>query len=213
MFWMSGKKVAFGILAVLLIAGIGGAAGVVTYKALDDNPVSKPTEPAPSQPQPVPNQPKPEPTTPQEPAKTPDTPTKPQEPAKTPPAVPSDVISVRAFQGSGSMPLTDKGLKNSAFDIERIDWSEANNSLVVVGKMRVFEAVAYMRVRDENKAIVEPERVIRAAAGAPAWSPMEGTAIARVPEHKGKTLLVDFYEKSANDGSRIHMLTFKIRPE
>lgn len=172
-----------------------------------------PTDPSKEQPQPIPTKPEPTKPEPQEPTKTPDT-KEPQQPAPStpPPAQASDVIAVRAFQGSGSLPLQGKGLKNSAFDIERIDWSEANQTIIVVGKMRVFEAVGYMRVRDENKAIIEPERVIRAAEGAPAWSRIEGQ-IPLLNEYKGKTLIVEFYEKSANDGSRIHMLSFKIKPE
>jgi hypothetical protein len=209
---MSGKKIATVVVAGLLIAGIGGVAGYKIAGQFDTAPVNTtPSEPTSEQGKPAPT----EPGAPQEPAKTPED-TKTQEPSQTPPSTPSapssDVISVRAYQGSGSMPLTDKGLKNSAFDIERLDWSEANRTLHVIGKMRVFEAVGYMRMRDENKEIVEPERVIRAAEGAPAWSSFEAQ-VSLMPEYKGKTLLVEFYEKSAKDGSRVHMLTFKIKPE
>lgn len=208
---MSGKKIAVILLAGLLVFGIGGVVGYKGAELQDTSGEPLPTDPGKEQ-QPEPNKPEPTPAEPQQPTETPDTnPPEPTTPT-TPPAQTSDVISVRAFHGSGSLPLQDKKLKNNAFDIERIDWSEANQTIVIVGKMRVFEAVGYVRVRDENKAIIEPERVIRAAEGAPAWSRVEAQ-IPLVAEYKGKTLIVEFYEKSANDGSRTNMLSLKIKPE
>jgi hypothetical protein len=124
----------------------------------------------------------------------------------------SGAVSFTPYQGEGTVSLADKGLKNNAFQVESLVWSSARKSFFVVGKMRAFEAVGYVRVRDEQKQIVFPETVVRAAEGAPAWSKIQ----AEIPieeSYKGKVLNVEFYVKSAKDGSRQDMLTVKVKPE
>jgi hypothetical protein len=156
------------------------------------------TEPGTSQP--------PAQTSPPSDSKTPTTP-----PAQKPPELPqkSDVLTLNAYSGSGSLPIEDMGYANDAFRLERIDWQ--GGTLHIVGKMRAFEAVGYFRVRDENKQVVFAETVIRAREGAPAWSAFDEASFPLAPALKGKALSVEFYVKSMKDGSRINMLTMKIR--
>jgi hypothetical protein len=123
-----------------------------------------------------------------------------------------DVISFSAYTGSGSMPLVDRGLENGAFQIKSIDWSSTSNTLYINANMRAFEGVGYFRVKDENGALLEPESALHATEGAPSYSPVKAE-IPLVPEYRGKVMVVEFYVKSANDGSRINMLKMKIKPQ
>lgn len=203
------NRVALGI-AIGLTIGVGGSLAYNLYGNHAD-PVTSP----PAQDEPV-KQPDPQP----EPAKTDDKPTTAPEPApqpqnQQPPAdkpTSSTAIAFPGYTGSGSLSLKDRKLSNNAFQIERIDWSESNRSVTLYGKMRAFEAVGQMRVRDEQKQIVVPERVIRANEGAPAWSPIHVSFVLS-PEYRGKTLTVEFYVNSPKDGSKTDILNVEIKPE
>lgn len=205
------NRVALGIAVGVTIV----AAGSLAYN-LYSNHHAEPAASPPAQTEPV-KQPAPQPA----PAKTDDAQTQAPQPAQQPqnqqqpPAqkpTSSTAISFPGYEGSGSQPLQDLKLSNNSFQIERIDWSESNKSVTLSGKMRAFEAIGYMRVRDEQKQIVEPERVVRATEGAPSWSPIQ-VSFALSPEYKGKTLTVEFYVKSPKDGRKTDILNVAIKPE
>lgn len=202
------KKTTIWLFAILLIAAVGTGFYVGYWQGgQEDRQVVAPADP--------PQTPAPAPTTPQQPPKTPAQPTTPPQPDPQPttPSSPetSDVITVSAFSDTGSLSLAERALQNDAFQLERLDW-EAGRTLYISGKMRAFEAVGNYRVRDENKVLLEPEQVVRAAEGAPAWSPIRA-AVPLKPAYKGKTLLIEFFIRSANDGSRTHMITVKVKPQ
>ncbi|MGB8955636.1 MAG: Gmad2 immunoglobulin-like domain-containing protein [Tumebacillaceae bacterium] len=206
------NRVALGIAVIVTIV----AAGSLAYNLYSNHadPVTSPPE----QSEPVkPNEPTKQP----EPVKSDDAQTNTPQPApqpqnqQQPPAqqpAGSTVITFPGYTGSGSLSLKDRNLSNNSFQIERIDWSESNKSVTISGKMRAFEAVGSMRVLDEQKQIVEPERPVRAAEGAPSWSPIQ-VSMPLTPEYKGKTLTVEFYVKSAKDGSKTDILKVEIKPE
>ncbi|PWK10329.1 Gmad2 immunoglobulin-like domain-containing protein [Tumebacillus permanentifrigoris] len=206
---MSFKRWATASAIVVVLAG----GGFVAYQMLDENKsVTAPVDPQPSKPaQPdADTQPQPAP----KPADNSTTPNNTQDPKPNPnePSTPaaSDVITLSAYTGSGSYPLKSKAYTNNSFQLERVDWSESSKTLSFVGKMRAFEAVGYFRVRDQNKVVIESESVLRASAGAPEWGNIKAD-LSLVPEYKGQTLTVDFYTKSAKDGSRTDMLSLKIK--
>lgn len=210
------NRVALGI-AIGLTIGVGGSLAYNLYSNHAEPVTSPPaqTEPA-KQNEPV-KQPDPQP----DPVKTDDEQTNAPQPAQQPqnqqqPPVQKPnsgtTITFPGYTGSGSLSLKDRQLSNNAFQIERIDWSESNRSVTLYGKMRAFEAVGQMRVRDEQKQIVEPERVIRANEGAPAWSPIQ-VSFALSPEYRGKMLTVEFYVNSPKDGSKTDILNVEIKPE
>lgn len=203
------KKTTIWLFAVLVIAAVGTGFYIGYWQGgQEDRQVVAPADPTP--------EPAPAPTTPQQPPKTPAQPTKPPQPdpqPTTPPVTqpkpePSDAVTIAAYSDTGSLSLAARALQNSAFQIERLDW-EAGRTLYISGKMRAFEAVGNYRVRDENKQLLEPEQVVRAPEGAPAWSPIKA-AVPLKPEYKGKTLLIEFFTRSPNDGSRINMITVKV---
>ncbi|WP_157729604.1 Gmad2 immunoglobulin-like domain-containing protein [Tumebacillus algifaecis] len=178
-----------------------------TYFSKQDEPIGKPVTEQPGEQH---QEPKPA----QEPAQQPAPPTTPTpEPGTSQTPVPAtDAISFAAYSGSGSMNIRDRGYVNDAFQLKSIDWSDASRTLYVFLDMRAFEGVAYFRVKDETGMLLEPESVLQAGEGAPAWSPVQAE-IPLVSEYKGKVLLVEFYTKSASDGSRTNPLLLKIKPE
>jgi len=214
---MMSKKQA-GIAASLVLAAALGAgvtwwvlSGDTADKQVNAKPVNQqePVKQNPPQAEPA----KPEPGKPTDGAKPGDS-TKPgsSKPDSPSTPAPSDVVSFKGFTGSGTLSLSTYKLANEAFQLERLDWNESNKGVVIYGKMRAFEGVGAMRVRDENKIIVEPEVTIRAKEGAPAWSDIQAT-FTLDPAYKGKTLLVEFYTHSPNDGAIVNRLTMKIKPE
>ncbi|KEO83569.1 Gmad2 immunoglobulin-like domain-containing protein [Tumebacillus flagellatus] len=206
---MSFKKWAAAGAVVIVLGG-----GYTAYRFTkgDDTPVTAPADPAPSKPSDNTATPQPAPenngTTPSNDTNSP----KPAEGGTTTPDsnTNSDLITLSAFSGSGSYPLKGNAFGNNSFQLERIDWSESSKTLSFVGKMRAFEAVGYFRVRDKNKVVIESESPIKASAGAPEWGTIKAD-LALVPEYKGQPLFVDFYTKSAKDGSRTDMLTVKLQ--
>ncbi|ARU61657.1 hypothetical protein CBW65_11990 [Tumebacillus avium] len=191
----------------VIIAAVAFTGGY--YFSKQSEPVVQPVKEEPVKPTPEPT-PTPQP----EPTPTPTTPTpQPTEPG-TPqtPAPASDVFAINAYSGSGSLDIRDRGLENGAFRVKSIDWSDTSRTLYVSADMRAFEGVAYFRVKDENGTLLEPESVLRATEGAPAWSPVQAQ-VPLIEAYQGKVLVVEFYAKSANDGSRINILRLKIKPE
>ena len=202
------KKTTIWLFALLVIAAVGTSFYIGYWQGERD--VVAPADPTPA---PAPATPT-TPATPQQPPKTPSQPTTPPKPdpqPTTPAPQPSDVVTIQAFNNSGSLLLKERSLQSDAFQIERLDW-EAGRTLYISGNMRAFEAVGNYRVRDENKQLLEAEQVVRAPEGAPAWSPIQA-AVPLKPEYKGKTLLIEFYTRSPNDGSRTNMLTLKVKPQ
>lgn len=145
-----------------------------------------------------------------EPTPTPTPTPSPNEPSGQAPA--QDAITFSAYTGSGSIDLRDRKLENDAFKIKSIDWSDASRTLYLQVDMRAFEGVAYFRVKDDAGVLLEPESVLRATEGAPAWSPVQAE-IPLIPDYQGKQLVVEFYAKSAKDGSRVNMLKLKLHPQ
>ena len=200
--------------ALGLAVGIAiGVAGSLAYNLYSNH--NEPVTAPPAQEDPVKQpDPQPEPAQPGDKPAT-DTPQPSEPPAQQPPAEQPNTgstITFPGYTGSGSLPLQDRKLVNNAFQIERLDWSESSRTLTISGKMRIFEAVGFMRVRDENKQIVEPERVVRAPEGAPAWSPIQ-VEMALDPANRGKRLFVEFYARSPKDGSIVDLLQVEIKPE
>ncbi|TCP55638.1 immunoglobulin-like protein involved in spore germination [Tumebacillus sp. BK434] len=203
------KKTWLGWLSAVVIVGAVAFTGGY-YFSKQSEPVSQPVneEPAKQTPDPTPT-PQPEQTPDPTPTPTPQ-PSDPGTPQTPAPA--GDVIAINAYDGSGSLDIRSRGLENGAFRLKNIDWSDTSRTLYVSADMRAFEGVAYFRVKDENGTLLEPESVLRATQGAPAWSPVQAQ-VPLVDEYRGKVLVVEFYAKSAKDGSRINILPLKIKPE
>ncbi|MBL0386692.1 hypothetical protein JJB07_08510 [Tumebacillus sp. ITR2] len=207
---MSFKKWATAGAVVIVLGGGGFTAYQYTQ---GDKLVTAPVDSTPSQPSDStkPAQPAP---VPQDNSTTPSNGTNDPSPSEggttTPTPSTSDVITLSAYSGSGSYPLKGAAFSNNSFQLERIDWSESSKTLSFIGKMRAFEAVGYFRVRDQNKVVIESESGIKASAGAPEWGTIKAD-LSLPPEYKGQTLTVDFYTKSAKDGSRTDMLSLKIK--
>ncbi|HEU4963532.1 MAG TPA: Gmad2 immunoglobulin-like domain-containing protein [Bacilli bacterium] len=199
------NKTALWLVLVLVAAGIGG---VVGYQyAGHQQAVVAPTTDTDPKPTPEPDKPTTDPQP--EPADSNDPEPKPQDPAPQPS---DNAITFRAFGGgSGSLAVDTATYTNNSFQIERIEWSEASGTIYVTGKMRAFEAVGYMRVRDENNMLLEPESIIRAREGAPAWSGIKGE-IPLKKDYEGRVLYVEFFVKSMNDGTRTDILRVPIKP-
>lgn len=207
---MNKSKAALWAIVILAAVGIGAVGGYQfagTQKAVV-SPVDDTDKPNTPEPQEEPGTNEPKPTEPKPGDGGTDQP-KPQEPVQEPSG---DAIEFKVFGGgSGSLDLDTAAYSNNSFQLERVEWSEASGSIFVSGKMRAFEAVGYMRVRDEHNKILEPESVIRAREGAPAWSGIKGE-IPLNPDYEGRVLYVEFFVKSMNDGSRYDIVRLPIKP-
>jgi len=90
---------------------------------------------------------------------------------------------------------------NSAFRIESV--LGENGRYTVIGKARVFEAVMHYAVSDGHDVL--DEQMVVLDAGAPAWAPFELNI--EIPKEKlpvNGTLMVELFEYSAKDGSRVN---------
>jgi hypothetical protein len=206
---MSSKPKSRTALWLALVLAAAGAGGVAGYQfANHQQAVVAPSDNQDNT-QTLGNQKPPADAEPQQPAPKPVDSPKPQEPA---PQQSGDAITFEAFGGgSGSFEVDTAKYTNNSFQVERIDWNEASNTIYVIGKMRAFEAVGYMRVRDKNNQILEPESVIRAREGAPAWSMIKGE-IPMKKDYEGRVLYVEFFIKSMKDGTRTDILRVPIKP-
>jgi hypothetical protein len=92
---------------------------------------------------------------------------------------------------------------NSAFC--NVQVSGSGGQYIITGEGRVFEAVMAYAVEDGHNYLLEDFYTL--GEGAPAWSPFQLDIV--IPEeqlpHNG-TLILELFEYSANDGSKINSL-------
>jgi len=90
---------------------------------------------------------------------------------------------------------------NNAF--RNVAVSGANGKYVVTGEARVFEASMNYAVSDGHNYLVE--KAVQLHDGAPAWSPFKlDIVIPKAQWPANGTLMLELFEYSAQDGSRIN---------
>ncbi|MFC4769189.1 Gmad2 immunoglobulin-like domain-containing protein [Effusibacillus consociatus] len=134
------------------------------------------------------------------------------------PTKPADDGVIRGWKTGSGQSLTDKKLRNDAYEITHIQRLNSGTGFQVKGKLRAFEAVGAVRLLGpDGKGIVQPdtgreEIVIMASEGAPAWG--DFTAQVKYPDTlKGKVGTLEFYVHSAKDGSKQNILSVQIELE
>lgn len=93
--------------------------------------------------------------------------------------------------------------ENTAF--REVKVSGSDGSYTISGEARVFEASMSYAVSDGHRYVLESYHTLD--AGAPAWSPFELNIELepdQIPENG--TLMIELFEYSAKDGSKIHEL-------
>lgn len=98
----------------------------------------------------------------------------------------------------------DQPLQNNAF--RSIAVNGKGGSYTVTGEARVFEATMSYSVEDGHYYLLEGN--VNLDAGAPAWSPFKlDIAIPKQQLPLNGTLMLELYEISAKDGTRINVLS------
>lgn len=97
----------------------------------------------------------------------------------------------------------EEAIENTAF--RQVQASGSNGSYTITGEARIFEASMSYAVSDGHNYLLESHHTLD--AGAPAWSPFE-LSIELEPEQipQNGTLMIELFEYSANDGSKINVL-------
>ncbi|GAX91925.1 Gmad2 immunoglobulin-like domain-containing protein [Effusibacillus lacus] len=121
---------------------------------------------------------------------------------------------VQGWKAPGGKNLANMNFQNDAYQILQIAPLAHGTGFTVAGKLRAFEAVGAVVLKDQSGlAVLQPsgqaEIVIHADHGAPNWGNF--TVVVNYPVTlSGAQGTLEFYVHSAKDGSKINILPVPI---